>query len=184
MAQQTQSQQPQKIYHRSPRYVLQLKDKKIMRYASFPRGHRSFFTDIINLSETGMAFTVPYLDTPHKNEIIMVEFTAPDGNPIACFGQVRRIQKFSIIESDAFEKNCKLVGVQFMNMKDEQKTILKSSLNDEFKQSRKNFHREQRRLKIKWFFKTRRKQIAIAAGTLTGVASAVGFAAYYFMFLA
>ncbi len=85
------SESSKEIYPRSPRYVLQLKDKKVLRYASYPKGHRSFFTEIINMSETGMAFTVPFLDTPNKNEIIMVEFSPPNSSPIACYGKVLRV---------------------------------------------------------------------------------------------
>ncbi|MCC6138000.1 MAG: PilZ domain-containing protein, partial [Bdellovibrionaceae bacterium] len=106
-----------KIYPRSPRYVLQMKDKKVLRYAPYPRGNRAFFTEIVNLSESGMAFTVPYLDCPHKNEIIMVEFTPPgDTKSIACYAQVKRIQKMSIIESDFFQKNCKVIAVTFTSL--------------------------------------------------------------------
>lgn len=150
-----------KIYPRSPRYVLQMKDKKILRYAPYPRGNRAFFTDIVNLSETGMAFTVPFLDTPHKNEIIMVEFTPPgQTQSIACYAMVKRIQKISIIESDFFQKNCKLVAVIFTNLPEEQRVQIREGLGDQFKKMNRNFQLQQTKLKFMWFLKFKRKQLA------------------------
>ncbi len=160
-----------KIYPRSPRYVLQMKDKKVLRFAPFPRGNRAFFTDIINLSETGMAFTVPYLDTPHKNEIIMVEFTPPgESKSIACYAQVKRIQKMSIIESDFFHKNCKLVAVIFTSIPDEQRAIIRSSLAQEFKQIHRSFRFQQAKLKVMWYLKFKRKHLLV-----TSLLGALGF---------
>ncbi|MCB9073420.1 MAG: PilZ domain-containing protein [Bdellovibrionaceae bacterium] len=155
-----------KIYPRSPRYVLQMKDKKILRYAPHPRGNRAFFTEIINLSETGMAFTVPFLDSPHKNEIIMVEFTPPGASSIACYAQVKRIQKFSIIESDFFQKNCKLVAVEFTNLPDVQREMIRNSLETQFKKIQRNFRLQQWKLKLLWNLKFNRKKIVyiFAAG--------------------
>jgi hypothetical protein len=165
----------EKSYPRSPRYVLQLKDKKILRYAPVPRGTRSFFTEIVNLSETGMAFTVPYLDTPQKNEIIMVEFTVPNSGPIACFAQVKRVQSFRIIEADFFEKNCKLVAVNFTNLQAEQSDMIRDGLSQEFKKSHAAFQRQQQKLKLMWLWKFKRKQVLISAAAATAaVAAAVG----------
>ena len=93
-----------------------MKDKKIMRYAPYPKGHRAFFTEVVNLSETGMAFTVPFLDSPQMNETIMVEFSVPSGEPIACYAKVQRVQKYTLIESDFFQKDCKLVAVEFQKL--------------------------------------------------------------------
>lgn len=149
-----------KIYPRSPRYVLQMKDKKVLRYAPYPRGNRAFFTEIVNLSETGMAFTVPFLDTPHKNEIIMIEFTPPgEAQSIACYAQVTRIQKMSIIEADYFQKNCKLVAVTFTSMPDEQRAQIRTVLTQKFKKMSRNFQVQQMKLKLRWLFKFKHKQI-------------------------
>jgi len=170
----------EKAYPRSPRYVLQLKDKKILRYAPVPRGTRSFFTEIVNLSETGMAFTVPYLDTPQKNEIIMVEFTAPNAGPIACFAQVQRVQSYRIIEPDYFAKNCKLVAVNFTNLQPEQSTMIREGLSQEFKKKHADFHRQQMKLKMMWMWKFKRKQMMFTAlGIFSGLA---GIAAALILF--
>lgn len=163
-----------KLYPRSPRYVLQVKDKKILRYAPFPRGNRAFFTEIINLSETGMAFTVPFLDAPHKNEIVMVEFTPPgETNSIACYAQVKRIQKISIIESDFFHKDCKVVAVQFTSLPEEQRVLIRAGLAQQFKQIHRNFQFQQTKLKIQWFLKFKRRKILYAALAALFAASAL-----------
>lgn len=164
----------EKIYPRSPRYVLNLQDRKILRYAPIPRGNRSFFTDIVNLSETGMAFTVPFLDSPQKNEIIMVEFTTPDGKPMACYAQVRRVQNYRIIEADLFEKNCKIVAVQFTSLKDGQQKVLRDSLDKKFKRHGFHFRRRQVLMKTLWLWKFRRRQfVAALAGAALLVTTAL-----------
>jgi PilZ domain len=140
-----------------------MKDKKIMRYAPYPRGHRAFFTEIINLSESGMAFTVPFLDSPQVNETIMVEFTIPDAAPMACFAKVKRVQKYTLIESDFFHKDCKLVAVKFEKMPDDQLTTLRLSLNDEFKRLQTHFRRKQIWLKLQWYWKFKRTPLIAAA---------------------
>jgi hypothetical protein len=144
-----------------------MKDKKIMRYAPYPRGHRAFFTEIINLSETGMAFTVPFLDSPNLNEIIMVEFPVPGSeDSIACFAKVQRVQKYTIIESDFFQKDCKLVAVKFEKIKDEQIKNLRLSLDQEFKKIQSHFRRHQLWLKLQWYWKFKRGFVISASSGL------------------
>jgi type III secretory pathway component EscS len=163
------------IAPRSPRYVLQLNDRKVLRYAPYPRGNRSFVTEIHNLSETGMAFTVPYLDTPHTDETIMVEFTPPGGgNSIACFALVKRVQNFTVIEDDFFQKNCKLVAVRFVNIQEEQALAIRMALAIEFKKINLVFSRQQMKMRLLWMLKFRRRELAIGAGTTIFVATVLG----------
>ena len=177
------SQQPvDKLYPRSPRYVLQMKDTKVLRYAPYPRGHRSFFTDIVNLSETGMAFTVPYLDSPHKNEIIMVEFTPPGATTsVACYAQVQRIQNISMIEPDFFQKNCKLVAVTFTSLKPEQREQIKNVLSQKFKKINHHFRWQQMKMKFLWTLKFQQKKILKLSAVISALAlltSAILFMVY------
>lgn len=167
------TQNSEKIQNRSARYVLQMKDKKIMRYAPYPRGHRAFFTEIINLSESGMAFTVPFLDSPQVNETIMVEFTIPDAAPMACFAKVKRVQKYTLIESDFFHKDCKLVAVQFEKMPEDQLRTLRGSLNDEFKKMQIHFRRQQLWLKLQWYWKFKRPLMIAAVATPVAASTAI-----------
>lgn len=164
---------------RSPRYVLQLKDRKVLRYASYPKGHRSFYTEIINMSETGMAFTVPYLDTPNKNEIIMVEFTPPNGEPIACYGKVLRVQNYTIIQSDFFEKSCKLIAIQFVKLHDQQAEMIRVGLSREFKKMQGHFLRRQLSTKLRWAWIYRKNQMLAAIALTT---FAISSAAYFLFF--
>jgi hypothetical protein len=168
------TQPSEKIHNRSPRYVLQMKDKKIMRYAPYPKGHRAFFTEVVNLSETGMAFTVPFLDCPQMNEMIMVEFSSPGGEPIACFAKVQRVQKYTLIESDFFQKDCKLVAVEFQKLPAAQQLSLRKSLSFEFKKINTHFRRQQFWLKLQWNWKFKRS-LCVGLGVL--VFSTAGSAA-------
>lgn len=158
-----------------------MKDKKIMRYAPYPKGHRSFFTEVINLSETGMAFTVPFLDSPQLNETIMVEFSVPGGEPIACFAKVQRVQKYTLIESDFFQKDCKLVAVEFKKLPAAQHQALHKGLQLEFKKINVHFRRQQMWLKLQWHWKFKRGFcIGIAALTIGAAGSMIALANLFF----
>ena len=164
------------IQNRSPRYVLQVKDKKILRYAPYPRGNRTFFTEVLNLSETGMAFTVPFLDSPQVGEMMMVEFSTPSSSNFACFAKVQRVQKLTILESDFFQKECKLVAVKFEQLKNEQLLLLRKSLNKEFKKIQTHFYRQQMWLKMLWYWKFKKTLIlSCAAASLASFAIALFF---------
>ncbi|MBY0315603.1 MAG: PilZ domain-containing protein [Bdellovibrionales bacterium] len=155
-----------------------MKDRKVLRYASHPKGHRSFFTEIINISETGMAFTVPYLDTPNVNEVIMVEFTPPNGTAVACYGKVLRVQNYTIIESDFFEKNCKLIGVKFIKLHDKQAEIIRVGLAREFKKLQGKFYRKQLATKLRWTWMHKKARLLTTA--VVAIASAAGLAYWLF----
>lgn len=171
-----------KIYPRNPRYVLQLHDKKVLRFAPYPRGSRSFYTEIHNLSESGMAFTVPYLDVPNIDETIMVEFTPPgEGmNSIACFGHVKRVQNYTVIEADFFQKNCKLVAVKFSGLQPEQTTALRQALDKEFKKINLSFSRQQLRLRFLWMLKFKKRQLFWGAASLGVIAASLALSLHLF----
>lgn len=144
--------QAQKMYPRSPRYVLNTKDNRVLRYSSYPGKDRSFYTEIINLSETGMAFTTPFLECPKKDEIIMVEFGAPNGQKMACYGKVVRIQNHKVIAEGIAEKECKLVGLRFVNMHEGHSKMIRHGLKKEFKHIHDNMKRQQVIYKLGHFF--------------------------------
>ncbi len=169
------TQPSEKIQNRSPRYVLQVKDKKILRYAPYPRGNRTFFTEVLNLSETGMAFTVPFLDAPQMSESIMVEFSTPNNESFACFAKVQRVQKLTVLESDFFQKDCKLVAVKFEQLNKEQILLLRKSLSKEFKKIQKNFYRQQMWLKLAWHWKFKKAMILSGVAVTLAIFSAALF---------
>ncbi len=144
-----------------------------MRYAPYPKGHRAFFTEVVNLSETGMAFTVPFLDSPQMNETIMVEFSVPSGEPIACYAKVQRVQKYTLIESDFFQKDCKLVAVEFQKLPAAQHQSLKLCLQSEFKKMNMHFRRQQLWLKLQWHWKFKRSLCIGLGAAATGVLGTV-----------
>ena len=167
---------PDIVQNRSPRYVLQMKDKKIMRYATFPRSQRTFNTEVLNLSETGMAFTVPFLDAPQIHETIMVEFTPPDEKSFACYAKVLRVQKITVLESDFFQKDCKVVAVKFEKLSKEQSSLLRNSLQREFKKIHSHFYRQQLWLKLQWHWKFKKIWILSSA-----IALSLGLAAMIYI---
>ena len=106
----------------------------------------------------------------------MVEFTPPNGAALACYAQVQRVQNYRIIESDFFEKNCKLVAVKFTNLQEAQSTIIRNGLGKEFKRSHGQFHRHQIKMRFLWLWKFKRTQCLLSGALLSGVCAAAGAA--------
>jgi hypothetical protein len=149
-------------YNRSPRYVLQFKDNAIVRFAAAAKGSKRFQTKILNLSETGMAFLLPFLDNPKKGEVIKVEFQVPSSEPIACFARVVRIEQHTLYTNDGRRQKFKLVAVKFKDLPVAQRQYIREGLGEEFEKIRKNHRREQWLFKAQWLSQKAFKGISSA----------------------
>lgn len=123
-----------KLYPRSPRYTLNIDEKRVLRFSGLPKGSKDFFTEILNLSETGMAFTLPYLDNPKMDEEIKIQFTPPGGKQIACFAKVKRIEHQNFKDDFGTNITKKVVGVFFINIHPEHIKSLNTILGKKFSQ--------------------------------------------------
>ncbi|MCB0421665.1 MAG: PilZ domain-containing protein [Bdellovibrionales bacterium] len=86
--------QAKKFYHRSPRYTIQPKDEKFLRFVHKNEKNRSYTTQILNISATGLAFVVDQDCAPSIGDTIKVEF--PVGQErIAWWAQVARLERYS-----------------------------------------------------------------------------------------
>ncbi len=140
------------LYPRAPRYEIELGDHQIVRFAHMPRGSKAMHTRIINLSESGMAFLVPYLTAPQESEQIKVEFTAPNSEPIACYAKVVRVQVHRTYHKTKQPQTFKLVAVEFLELHPKQRQMLASGLQDQMQKKYRQYMRDQAWNKFVWFF--------------------------------
>ena len=142
----------EELYPRAPRYEIELGDNEIVRFAHKPKGSKAMHTRIINLSESGMAFLVPYLTAPQQDEKIKVEFTGPNSESIACFAKVVRVQVHRTYHKARSPQTFKMVAVEFENMHPKQREMLSKGIQLQFRKKHAQYKREQLWLKIQWFF--------------------------------
>ena len=142
----------EELYPRAPRYVIDLGDQEIVRFAHMPRGSKAMHTRIINLSESGMAFLVPYITAPQEGEKIKVEFSAPNTESIACFAKVIRVQVHRTFHNDRKPQTFKMVAIEFQQMHPQQRQMLAQGLTDQFKKKQAAYNRQQLLLRFKWLF--------------------------------
>ncbi|MCB0379556.1 MAG: PilZ domain-containing protein [Bdellovibrionales bacterium] len=138
------------LYPRAPRYVVQLDDNQVVRFAAFPKGSQAMHTRIINLSESGMAFLLPLLDNPKVDDVIKVEFQPPGSQAIACFAKVVRVENHKSFDSFHSHQRFKLVAVTFLELPDKQRRMLAEALGKKFVDLRKRYRREQWMRKVQW----------------------------------
>ncbi len=121
---------------RAPRYILRPNDERFIRFAHYNNHSRTYKTELLNISETGLAFTTDRDNSPHIGDVIKVEFPIPGGNEhIAWFAQVIRIQEH--IPKGWKQKNSQnihhvLVGVRFHDLPPGHKNLIKKGLNHKF----------------------------------------------------
>ncbi len=139
----------EEVYPRAPRYMIEVGDNEVVRFAHMPRGSKAMHTRILNLSESGMAFLVPYLTSPNQGEKIKIEFTAPNTEPIACFAKVVRVEVHRAYQGRR-KQTFKLVAVEFENLHPKQRQMLSQGLTEQFRKKQSEYQRQQFLLKIQW----------------------------------
>ncbi len=142
----------EELYPRAPRYEIEIGDNQIVRFAHMPRGSKAMHTRIINLSESGMAFLVPYLTAPQEGEKIKVEFTGPNSEPIACFAKVVRVQVHKTYHKTRQPQTFKMVAVEFVQLHPKQRQMLASGIQNQMNKKYKKYLRDQTWNKFIWFF--------------------------------
>ena len=142
----------EELYPRAPRYEIDLGDNQVVRFAHMPKGSKTMHTRILNLSESGMAFLVPYLTAPEMGEKIKVEFTAPNSEPIACFAKVVRVEIHKTYHNNRKPQTFKLVAVEFENVHPKQRQMLSTGLQKQIVQKQKEYQRDQAWNRMVWFF--------------------------------
>lgn len=130
-----------KWFSRAPRYVLRPEDNQFIRFAN-QRNRVGAGIEILNISKTGMAFTVHRSQSPRIGEVVMVEFEVPGENQMACYARVVRLEEASTKSVS--------VGVHFINLQRGQIRNLSSGLRKKFDELEAQQNRIQFRRKLNW----------------------------------
>lgn len=85
-----------RFVNRAPRYVLRSADRNVMRFglAALSGPAHIEHTVLVNLSETGAAFITDASSDVQIGDVIKVEIPIPNGDQIAWFAKVVRIQEY------------------------------------------------------------------------------------------
>lgn len=125
---------------RSARYVLRPEDRNSMRFSLLKHTGQGGIeeTIMLNLSESGVAFLVEAGMQPKIGEGVKVEIPIPNGEQIAWFGRVVRVQeyrtsKWSFRRQDDFSEKPKvLVALKFQPMPEGHGRTIRRGLEQSF----------------------------------------------------
>lgn len=117
---------------RAPRYVLNANDNRFMRFARESVFNRTYTTEIVNLSETGMAFVVDRSLVPDLGEQMKIEFTPPNQEQIAWFARVVRIELPEDISGWKIQSREARVALQFENLPPAHLQAIRHGLREQF----------------------------------------------------
>ncbi|MEM7645640.1 MAG: PilZ domain-containing protein [Pseudomonadota bacterium] len=147
------------LYPRAPRYMIEVGDNEVVRFVAGPRGSKAMHTRIVDISESGMAFLVPFSSSPNEGDEIKMEFNAPNTASIACFAKVQRVQIHKAFSKRGEVQTFKMVAVEYKNLPPEQRKQLADGLNKQFAKKRLHYQREQMWLKAQWFLSDMARRI-------------------------
>ena len=109
---------------RSPRYTLKPEDNSLIRVVGPNQEPWEEYTDIHNVSLTGLSFTVDSQLCPRLGEVIKLQFTVPSSQEMACFAIVTRLEQLS--------ESTILVGIHFYKLDIAQRINLARGLTEKF----------------------------------------------------
>lgn len=109
---------------RAPRYTLNPEDNNLIRVVGPTQEPWEEYTDIRNVSLTGLSFTTDPSFCPRLGEIIRIQFTVPGSSQMACHAIVTRLEQ---IESEKI-----LVGVHFYKLEMSHRINLARGLVEKF----------------------------------------------------
>jgi hypothetical protein len=137
-----------KWFGRAPRYVLRPEDNQFVRFANEVRQKASGI-EILDISKTGMAFTVHREQVPRLGENIIIEFEAPGTGQMACFARVVRLEEQAGRASWGTPKKGIIVAVHFL-LKRGQIQHLGRGLEQKFDKLKAEQNREYFRRRLEW----------------------------------
>jgi PilZ domain len=142
----------------------------MLRFAANVSKNRSFSTQFVNVSETGLAFLISRESAPRIGEFIKVEFPVPGGEQIAWFAKVVRLEELHeppwwSNKRPQIEAEEIIVGVQFHELPEGHRQAIREHLHDKFHQLLKE-RRQERFKKIEHFFSVYGWQILLYGASI------------------
>jgi PilZ domain len=126
-----------KFLNRAPRYTLQPSDNRYLRFAHKNELGHTHTTRFIDISATGLAFVIDKDVAPQIFEMIKVEIPLDDGQSVAWWGKVVRIEEYAAHRwymkgSDVAHENQVMVAVNFQELPQGHTAAIRHSLDKKF----------------------------------------------------
>lgn len=136
-----------KFVVREPRYTLQSTDNRYIRFAREDEHGRTHTTIFIDISATGLAFVIDRDQAPHLSDLIKVEVPLKDGQSVAWWARVVRVEEYTVkkwyVKRENFvAENPVLVAVQFQNLPAGHTVAIRQALDHKFKEVFKTHRRQ------------------------------------------
>ncbi len=128
-----------KFVVRAPRYTLQPGDNRYIRFERQDEYGNTHTTIFVDISTTGLAFVIDREQAPHLSDLIKVEIPLNDGQSVAWWARVVRVEEFALkkwyMKNENFVgNNPVLVAVQFQNLPVGHTVIIRKALDEKFKE--------------------------------------------------
>lgn len=128
-----------KFVNRAPRYTLQPTDNRMMRFAHEGVAGQAYATKIVDLSATGISFVADRENSPFIFEMIKVEIPLPNGEQIAWWGKVVRMEEYGehkwYMKKEDFNQNSKvMIAVTFEKLPPAHVERIKAALATKFEE--------------------------------------------------
>ena len=149
---------------RAPRYLFKPDDRKVVRFAKVGNKKRSSTTILIDISQSGMAFVVEKKLRPAVGDKIMVEFTVPCSDQMACYAVVMRVDLRESRYID--DEDEAVVAVKFTSLMNSQGKNLSAGLRLKFKELKSLKQRERILDKMDWAKESYHKYVFWAVSTV------------------
>lgn len=118
-----------KYFARAPRYLFEKKDNSSIRFARPNKdgNKKSYSTTLVDVSQSGASFLVHKDLDPKLNETLMVEFTVPGSEQMACYAKVVRL------DHQVHNSNEVAIAVSFHELMSSHKNNLAKGLQKKFR---------------------------------------------------
>jgi hypothetical protein len=138
-----------KFVSRAPRYTLQPTDNRYMRYAAADNYGKSYTTQFVDISTTGLAFVADRENAPQISEVIKIEVPM-ENTHIAWWARVVRIEEYAphkwYMNAQDFEREDQvMVAIRFEELPTGHKQQIYQNLDKKFAEIKKREYQ----LKIK-----------------------------------
>ncbi len=138
---------------RSVRYVIRPEDNRVIRFAKKRLRKRSYHSDIVNVSETGMLFTIDRSELLKKDELVMVQFKGPALGEIATYAKVVRTERFEEWNPRWGKRKKFRVAIQFEDMYDGLNFELRQGITDRISSQIREQKKERLKARRSWILK-------------------------------
>ena len=150
---------------RAIRYVIRPEDNRVIRHSKQKYRQRSYHSDILNVSETGLLFTIDRSELLKIGEQVLVEFQGPALNKVATHAKVVRTDRFEEWHPTWGKRKKYTVAIQFVDIPEGLSFEIRQGIKDKIQDQIKIKRREQKKARVSWIVSNKSETIKFALAT-------------------